>query len=69
MPRQRYVLSNEIFADAAFIPVDNVWGVRTASCSKPKRDLEQFCSRIDENSKYSTKNVSIPSDPLPVGKL
>ena len=62
-------LINEIFADAAFIPVENVWAVRTACCSKTKRDLEQFCNRIDVTSKYCTKSVSIPSDPLPVGKL
>ena len=50
-------------------PVENARAVRTACCSKTKRDLEQFCSRIDLTSKYCTKNLPISSDPVPVGKL
>ena len=66
--RLRHYNSEFLLTQHSF-PVENVWAVRTACCSKTKRDLEQFGSRIDVTSKYCTKNVSIPSDPLPVGKL
>ena len=62
-------LNSEFLLTQHSFPVENVWAVRTACCSKTKRDLEQFGSRIDVTSKYCTKNVSILSDPLPVGKF
>ena len=64
-----YVMEKQFLLTQHLFPVENVWAVRRACCSKTKRDLEQFGSRIDVTSKYCTKNVSIPSDPLPVGQL
>ena len=60
--RLRHRLTKFLLAQHSF-PVENVWAVRRACCSKTKRDPEQFFSRVDVTSKYCTKNMSIPSDP------